>query len=817
MPFKPDDAVGSGGTGKNPTIKLKDNPSQNEPDQSILERLAAAPSAISEMVSGDEVPIEFPDLPELTEMGSDMPGLIDRMLPQMQALLVSDDVAKAEIFRDSFQEDPRYGGVFRDKYGHPMVVWNDAPYYINKPGATSQDFNVFFGELLKYIPAVKYVGGAKTIGQTIMRGIPSYATTETGSKVAESLIAPETVKARKQEFLDVGEDVATATGIGVGADIAVPVAAKVIVKPAVEAIKAGSRAASKTAGKVAEAVLPEFSQGAIQSSKYPLTQGQRTAPPPQGVTPRITERLGIEDKIRQSGAEESATYQIRGFDDVQLSQIRNDAYELQEEFGAGTQGLEPNVYGGIPSVAAEGTQDVVSTAADRLKQESGELYEAVKAVANPPRMNADGVAQVARELLDKAYTIVTPGQIIQGSALRREMTDLQRLIKLSQKPKFKDQALKYIHGYQKKLGAAIGQAADATEKRALTEMKMALDEAVFNGIERGFIEGDQAVLDQLKNATGLYADYMALMGKAGGRNKAEKAANSVLENLSNKQYTPLQVTNLLFGQNKFAPNQAMPLVIDTLKKSLSPDEWMQTQALLKDGILTRAFAGGGAEVTRTSIVKNFDSIFNQNRAIINKLFNPEEISRIKQFRQNVLPTLWAEVKANPSGTGYTMLGSFWRDGLMSFPSLGVRTVGDKIIGYADKDMRNTQAKDAIRKTIARFQTPLLSGSAQAAIRPLVKEETDAETASPTPPLPYAEREKILQSMDQLQQNVTPPQAAAPQPSASPTLDLPIFEPLDTGPQTSDVDSLSAIVLPNDQDRELAMRLRSRQSGIAGLV
>jgi hypothetical protein len=817
MPINPDDAHGAGGIGENPTKKLEDQPSQNKPDKSILERLAAAPSAMSKMFTGEEVPIEFPDLPELTEMGSDMPGLIDRMLPQMQALLVSDDVAKAEIFRDSFQEDPRYGGVFRDKYGHPMVVWNDAPYYINKPGATSQDFNVFFGELLKYIPAVKYVGGAKTIGQTIMRGIPSYATTETGSKVAESLIAPETVKAREQEFLDVGEDVATATGIGVGADIAVPVAAKVIVKPAVEAIKAGSRAVSKTAGKVAEAVLPEFSQEAIQSSKYPLTQGQRKAPPPQGVTPRTTEQLGVEDVMRQSPSSEVGTALIRGFDDVQLSQIRDDALELQEEFGAGTQGYQPNVYGGIPSVAAEQTQDLVSSAADRLKQQSGELYEAVSSVPKPPTMNADGVAQVAREVLDQVPLFgVTPGQIVNGP-LKREMTALQRLIKLSQNPRFKDQALKNIHGYQKRLGRAIGQAADATEKGALTKMKMALDDAVFNGIERGFIEGEQEVLDQLKNATGLYADYMALMGRAGGRNKAERAANAVLETLSNNQYTPLQVTNLLFGHNKFAPNQSMPLVIDTLKKSLSPDEWMQTQALLKDGILTRAFAGGGAEITRTSIVKNFDSIFNQNRAIINKLFNPEEIARVKEFRQNVLPTLWAEVKANPSGTGYTMLGSFWRQGLLSFPSLSVRTIGSKVIKAADESERNMQAMDAVRQTVSRLQTPLLSGSAQATIRPLVREETDAETASPTPPLPDAEREKILQSMDQLQKNVAPPQAAAPQPSASPTLDLPVFEPLDTGPQTSDADSLSAIVLPRDEDRELAMRLRSRQPGIAGLV
>ena len=95
MPIKPDNAVGAGGSSTQASSSLEEQPSQNQPDQSILERLAAAPSAISKMFTGEEVPIEFPDLPEMTEMGSDMPGLIDRMLPQMQALLVSDDVAKA--------------------------------------------------------------------------------------------------------------------------------------------------------------------------------------------------------------------------------------------------------------------------------------------------------------------------------------------------------------------------------------------------------------------------------------------------------------------------------------------------------------------------------------------------------------------------------------------------------------------------------------------------------------------------------------------------------------------------------------------------
>ena len=106
-------------------------------------------------------------------------------------------------------------------------------------------------------------------------------------------------------------------------------------------------------------------------------------------------------------------------------------------------------------------------------------------------------------------------------------------------------------------------------------MKQKLDDAVYNGVERGFITGDQEVLDQLQQATGLYSDYMATVGRNVGRNAQEKSANRILEQLSTNQYTPVQVTNLLFGQNKFAPNQAVGVVLDKLKKSLGPDEYAQ--------------------------------------------------------------------------------------------------------------------------------------------------------------------------------------------------------------------------------------------------
>ena len=143
----------------------------------------------------------------------------------------------------------------------------------------------------------------------------------------------------------------------------------------------------------------------------------------------------------------------------------------------------------------------------------------IKGVDTPPVMTAEGVQKVAQELLDIVPTILAPNQIVDGP-LFREITQLRRLKKIAQNPRFKDQALKNVHGYQKRLRTAIGQAERGSpEELALIKMKEKLDDAVYNGIEQGFITGDQEVLDQLEQATGLYADYMATVGRGSGRNE----------------------------------------------------------------------------------------------------------------------------------------------------------------------------------------------------------------------------------------------------------------------------------------------------------
>jgi hypothetical protein len=330
------------------------------------------------------------------------------------------------------------------------------------------------------------------------------------------------------------------------------------------------------------------------------------------------------------------------------------------------------------------------------------------------------------------------------------MTFLKKLAKVAENPKFKDQPLALVHGYQKALNRSIGTAPPGSpEALALGRMKAVIDDAVFNGIERGIIYGDQAVLDQLQNATQLYRDYAGLVGKGKGADSAERASNKILQQLTSSNYTPRQVANALFGHNKFAPNQSVPLVIDKLKASLPEESYNEIVGLLKDAVLEKAFSGAGKSgVTRTNIVNNFDDIFVKNKAIVDKLFAPEEVARISKFREDVMPTLWAEIKLNPSNTGYTLLSAMTRSGLMNF-ARGIPIVGGDIVQAAEGMGQRRQAMDVVRQYVARTNQPLLSSAIQAPVRPVATEEVSQSQSSPAlqsllQSLPASERDKIIQ-------------------------------------------------------------------------
>tara|TARA_R100000655_G_scaffold86057_2_gene126003 strand:- start:894 stop:3293 length:2400 start_codon:yes stop_codon:yes gene_type:complete len=747
--------------------------------------------------------IQFPEFPEITDMRDESLSFFEKLIPNLKIMMTRDDNGKAEIIKNSFEGDPRFGGVFSDEFDLPIVVWEGQPYYVNKPGITEQDLGTFMGEIIKYLPASKFVGGAKTVAGTIGRGLASYPATETAVKATEAILTPET--AGKKTTGEAVEEIGMTSALNVAFDVALPPALRGLS----QAAKSGARKISEKAGEFAERTFPAFNLDSeiITQSKYPLTVGQQTAPPPQGVTPKQTEQLGREDELRQMASSGTGTAIIRGFDERQLTMIQNDAKQLTDDLGTGKLNFDDD------TITASGEiKDVAQRAATRLKEKAGEQYNISR--TSDVAVTPDGIADITRQVIDEVPKIITPSQILEGSVLQRELKKLRKLQKLVKNKKFRDQSLKTIHDYQKALGVAARQETDATQRMALEAMKRKLDELIYEGVDRGLMTGSQEALDQLKMATGLYKDYMKLSGKFGGRTGPERQRNKILETMSSYDMNATQLSNLLFGQNKlkFADQggNSIPMALKTLEEVLPPDEFDTVIKSMKDAILIKAFVNRKGETTRRAIIENFEDIFKKQREVAQSIFSPEEIKRIEAFRQDVLPTLWAEQKLNPSGTGYTILGGLINRGLMStVVDLGVASVSRvPKIGVAareavEESRGRSDAVEAITELVNRSSAPIITDASKAAIRTkLAEDQGEFDQIS---------EEDLTSILNQI--DAVPESAPIDMEMPLPVMQDQLFDTMPAGNLNINT-AMSPTILPNPQDRELAMRLQPQ--GIASL-
>ena len=724
----PNDAVGVGSSGKGKKQEPEERP--------IEERLKDIPADLFETSDED---IEFPNIPQATDI-EDV-GFFESLIPNVKSMFVRDDVSKAEIMKKSFSGDERFGGVFSDKFNNPMIVWNDQPYYINKPGFGLPDVATFTAEIAKYLPASRFVAKARGLKETVQRGLTTYPATEAASIAGESALAPETSKAKKRDLTDIGQEVGLATAIGVGADVLLP--------PVVSGLTKG---AVKTATKTAESaklIFPKFEPEKIikkitpevkQKSEFPLTEGQRSAKIPdrkQGTTSRVTEQLELEDMMRNApGSERYASEVMQGFDEKQLEMIRAEAKRLQTEFGSGTM----SGAGDVPTAAAESIQNIAQAGAAGLKEESSRAYKTIATSEIPVIMKPEGVVITAREMLDSILKGgeeglgITARELADMPMLKRELEYLKRITKIASNPKFKGSPLNILHGYQKSLNRAARTAqAGSPEAMALKRMKGILDSSIFEGIERGLMAGDEAVLKELKNATDLYRRYIGLTGKGSARDSWDRASNTILETITSTKANPNEVVKLLFGHAKFNPKRGLDLAMQKIKQNLGEGEGgEEIIALIKDGILEKAFSGsGGSGITRGNIVNNYDEIFVKNRKLVEQFFSPEELKQISKFRENVMPTLWAEIKLNPSGTGYAIMSAMMQKGLLSWVKVIPFGAGEATATGLQVRRAVNIAENATSQQVARMNRPLLSQTVQTSVRPsaieTIQDEPDSST------------------------------------------------------------------------------------------
>ena len=705
----------SGDAEANQTGDINVDQIDKKEERSLFERIKAAPKAISDAITGEGQDIEFPDVPETSTMGSDEgPSFWEGLVPNLKIMAVRDDFGKAEIMESSFKDDPRWGGAFVDKFGLPMIMWNEKPYYVNKPGASSQDLSTAIGEITKFFPATKIANAGKTIWSVLRRGALGYSATEGASKALETKLAPEVAGAKKTSGevtpTSIRDDIALSTAIGVGADVALPPAAKLAKRAIVGGAKAVTPAAVKN-------LFPRITREIMNTSRFPLTQGQRTSaaydPNASAIKQsQASEQITQEDILRGSKLEGGGGPTIREFDANQLDQIRQEATMLRDQFGSGKVGsLDSDL---VPYESATGVQNIVTGEADKLKGTATSGYKAVREAVDQPIVTPKGMNETTTRALQTVADLqLSARELADFPQLAREIKYLQKLQKMSANPRFKGSPFKLISGYQKTINRLMRDAATDTEKKAFGQIKSVIDDSVFNGIEQGFITGNKEVIDTLFASKEAYRKYIGLTGKAA--KKDDNAANNILKMITNPDYDPKSFVNSLFGHSKFNPSKEMTKVLKNYKANLPQEKYDEVIALIKDGVIEKAFSGAGRSgVTRANIVNNYKDVFLKNKNLIDELFTPDEVARIADFRKNVIPTMWADpsLMLNASGTSYSLLSAGRMAGILSsvakVPVVAAVTGAEGAASQMSRSASMNDALNAISQYTIRSNKPLLS-------------------------------------------------------------------------------------------------------------
>jgi len=96
-----------------------------------------------------------------------------------------------------------------------------------------------------------------------------------------------------------------------------------------------------------------------------------------------------------------------------------------------------------------------------------------------------------------------------------------------------------------------------------------------------------------------------------------------------------------------------------------------------------------------------------------------------------MPTLWAEIKLNPSGTGYAIMSAMMQKGLLNWVKLMPFGAGEATATGLQVRRAVNVAENATSQQVDRMNRPLLSQTVQTSVRPsaieTIQDEPDSST------------------------------------------------------------------------------------------
>jgi hypothetical protein len=168
---------------------------------------------------------------------------------------------------------------------------------------------------------------------------------------------------------------------------------------------------------------------------------------------------------------------------------------------------------------------------------------------------------------------------------------------------------------------------------ALKAIRSALDDWTDSVFDRGLVTADDDTLRALKDARSKWSQYMAMAQpspRIGGKLNPQYEAQRALRYISDKNLSPEEVGNYLWGSSVAAPKNTSFMTAQLLKKTLGPDspEWNA----IRQSFWLRATRAGDEALSPNRIAKNLDGLLmGQGKGVSMTLYTPAELDLMRKY------------------------------------------------------------------------------------------------------------------------------------------------------------------------------------------
>lgn len=766
--------AGKGGNGN--VFDQFDNMPAQQPDTPTrlmtYGRKAAGDMAqgIKDMWTGDNRR-EF-DIPELP------PIMTQSGLSQDKMALGRDDLRKLDIFRKTTGQNVP---AMLDQFGNVIVAIDEPTagklsagglkvgpgrYYLNRPGASSQDIaDTVAGGLFAGIPALLGArGGGKLLG-TAGTWIGAGAGSAGGSLLQDTAATA----AGSERGVD-PTAAAVAAAFGVGAEAAGTVITpflrrfifnKTYVLPDGRLTQAGANVLTR-AGLDPAAITPEFAQhfqALAKSAADPVAaagaaSGQSLpvrVPLSKGDASRDVTQQGWEDAAQLGQFGDPAKRVMQGFRDQQQTALKQNIPLIQARLGNGKQitVLEPGQ-------GMERVQQTVLDQANRQWDKIGDTYAAARAGnGGVPADNVQGFAEKTIQIYSNEYSL-------QGMpAVRDAIDELANITKGSSHPalrqaevagtaRFKGAegvgqpqtiaqamgdasapageavtTIRRLEQWRASVNAAWKAAApNSVERNALEKLLRDYDGFADDMIKQSLFQGDKDTLALWQQARGLRRDFTLKFDSndiiANIIKTDEQTGRKVLS------ATPTEALNYIFTASGAGGKKGAAKALASLQMLLGPNspEW---QALREEGFLRLLKSQGKGNSLDADLQHVFsgdkfatalDTAMRESPEVMRTLYTPEQLALLQQFKNvGLQATNRVRGATNPAGTAgraALLLRSLAGSGIVGRATMSVL---NKSFGWLGEGMDAAAARAATaggvpkRTIIPTGALPMIGGPA----------------------------------------------------------------------------------------------------------